>query len=121
RLVLIKAVISSIPTYFLAVFNNSVGVANHIDKIQRSFLCGDNDVKQKFYAVRWVDVCKQKGNGGLGIGRILVKNKALLAKWVWMFGRDENLLWRRVICSKYGLDETSLFFRVQDHNKSSFL
>jgi hypothetical protein len=43
-------------------------------------------------------------NGGLGIRRVAVTNRALLGKWMWRFGREENHLWRRVIVAKYGLE-----------------
>jgi hypothetical protein len=33
-----------------------------------------------------------------------VTNRALLGKWMWRFGREENHLWRRVIAAKYGLE-----------------
>ena len=41
RLVLIKAVLTSVPTYFMSVFKLPVGVANRMEKIQRSFFWGD--------------------------------------------------------------------------------
>ncbi|KAK2654782.1 hypothetical protein Ddye_014638 [Dipteronia dyeriana] len=28
----------------------------------------------------------------------------MLAKWVWRYGKENDLLWRKVICSKYGED-----------------
>ncbi|KAK2651543.1 hypothetical protein Ddye_011399 [Dipteronia dyeriana] len=40
---------------------------------------------------------KSKANGGLRIGKIRDKNKAMLAKWIWRFGWDENTLWIRVM------------------------
>jgi hypothetical protein len=33
-----------------------------------------------------------------------VTNRALLGKWLWRFGREENHLWRRVIVAKYGIE-----------------
>lgn len=30
-------------------------------------------------------------------------NKALLSKWLWRFGVEEDSLWRRVIALKYGV------------------
>ncbi|KAK2651539.1 hypothetical protein Ddye_011395 [Dipteronia dyeriana] len=53
---------------------------------------------------------KSKANGGLRIGKIRDKNKAMLAKWIWRFGWDENALWRRAICSKYKVHECSLYW-----------
>ena len=38
----------------------------------------------------------------LGIRKLTTFNKALLEKWLWRFGKEENRLWRRVIASKYG-------------------
>ncbi|KAK2654068.1 hypothetical protein Ddye_013924 [Dipteronia dyeriana] len=47
-------------------------------------------------------------------------NKALLAKWIWRFGKDNKELWRRVICSNYGLNECSLFWPEQMSNNASY-
>ncbi|KAK3212501.1 hypothetical protein Dsin_017207 [Dipteronia sinensis] len=47
RLVLIKAVLSSIPTYYLWIFKLPTGVAHVIEKPQRSFFWGDGVEKKK--------------------------------------------------------------------------
>ncbi|KAK0600143.1 hypothetical protein LWI29_012039 [Acer saccharum] len=47
-------------------------------------------------------------NGGLDIGRMVDKNRSLLAKWIWRFGIEEKALWRRVMCARYGISSTSL-------------
>ncbi|KAK3200498.1 hypothetical protein Dsin_023913 [Dipteronia sinensis] len=80
-LVLIKAVLSSIPIFYMSAFNMPVGVAQKIERIQQ-----------------------EKIKGGLGIGRMLDKNRGLLAKWIWRFGCEENTLWKRVLCAKYGMN-----------------
>ena len=41
-------------------------------------------------------------NGGLGIRKLTMFNKALLGKWLWHFGIEENRLWRRVVALKFG-------------------
>ena len=41
-------------------------------------------------------------NGGLGIRKLTTFNKALLGKWLWRFGIEENRLWRRVVALKFG-------------------
>ncbi|KAK3222180.1 hypothetical protein Dsin_009205 [Dipteronia sinensis] len=53
RLVLIKAVLASIPSYYMSVFKVPIGVANDIEKIQRSFFWGDGVAKRKLHAVNW--------------------------------------------------------------------
>ncbi|KAK2654773.1 hypothetical protein Ddye_014629 [Dipteronia dyeriana] len=97
RLVLIKAVLSILPTYYLSMFKIPVGVAQKFEKFQRSFLWGDSAAKRKLHVLDWVLMCRRKQNEGLGIGRVLDNNKALLAKWVWRFGREgvhnEGLTW----------------------------
>ena len=42
--------------------------------------------------------------GGLGVRKVEVINRALLGKWMWRFEGKETHLWRRVIVAKYGLD-----------------
>lgn len=50
-------------------------------------------------------VTKPKEAGGLGIGNLVIRNKALLGKWWWRFAKERTTLWARVIESKYGLQE----------------
>ncbi|KAK2636391.1 hypothetical protein Ddye_031183 [Dipteronia dyeriana] len=69
-----------------------VGVTQKIEKLQRNFLWGDGIEKRKIHAIDWETICKSKAKEGLGIGRMLVKNNALLAKWVWRFGRLNRVL-----------------------------
>ncbi|KAK3184991.1 hypothetical protein Dsin_032277 [Dipteronia sinensis] len=52
--------------------------------------------------------CAKARDVGLGIGRMGDKNKSLLAKWVWRFGTENNSLWRRVICARYGVSLSDL-------------
>ena len=41
-------------------------------------------------------------NGGLGIRCLRMFNYALLAKWLWRYGVENDAFWRRVIGAKYG-------------------
>ena len=40
-----------------------------------------------------------KAAGGLGAGDLIVKNIAMLFKWQWHFSNEEELLWKRIVCS----------------------
>ena len=40
--------------------------------------------------------------GGLGLRNLRVFNRALLGKWLWHFGNEENAFWRLLISAKYG-------------------
>ena len=100
RLILLKSTLSSLPTYFLSLFIILTHVANKIEKLQMDFLWGDS----KTHLVGWDKVCAPIANGGLGIRKLTTFNKALLGKWLWRFGKEEDRLWRRVVASKYGED-----------------
>ena len=47
-------------------------------------------------------MCMPIANDGLGIRKLTTFNKALLGKWLWHFGIEENRLWRRVVAGKFG-------------------
>ena len=100
RLMLLKSTLSSLPTYFLSLFTIPTYVANIIEKLHMDFLWGDS----KYYLIGWDKVCAPIANGGLGIRKITTFNKALLGKWLWQFGKEEDRLWKRVVVSKYGED-----------------
>ena len=66
-------------------------------KIQRSFFWGDDSIKKTIDAVDWESMCRNKREGGLGIGRMGNKNVSFLTKWVWRFGKEES-----VVCQIWG-------------------
>ena len=119
RLVLIKSVISSMPAYLMSVCRIPVGVAKSVEKLQRSFYWGDKVEKRKIHAVGWESMCKSKKFGGLGIGRISDKNKSLLAKWVWRFGKESDSLWKRVLCAKYGVSSKAIWWNWDQRSSVS--
>ncbi|KAK2648770.1 hypothetical protein Ddye_016259 [Dipteronia dyeriana] len=96
RLVLIKAVLWNIPTYFMSLVKMPTGVAQKIERLQMEFFWGDGIEKHKIHTVNWATVCMRKSNSGLRISPILDKNAGLLAKWVWRFGCEEHSLWKKV-------------------------
>ncbi|RVX10571.1 putative ribonuclease H protein [Vitis vinifera] len=54
------------------------------------------------HLVNWDVVCKPKSRGGLGFGKISIRNVALLGKWLWRYPREGSALWHQVILSIYG-------------------
>ena len=53
--------------------------------------------------VKWINVCRPKDLGGLGVLNSIVLNIALLTKWIWrLFSTEENQTpWKRIIQTKY--------------------
>jgi len=119
RVCLIKSVINAITLFFLSFFKVPVRVCKEITKLQRKFLWGWGAEERKIAWTSWENICKAKEEGGLGIKRIDLFNKALLAKWLWRMGSDEKRLWKDVIESKYGLwSQTNSFTPNQIRYKS---
>lgn len=112
RLVLLKDVISAIPVYYLSIFKAPVGVIGQFEKLMRSYLWGSSEGRRKVCWVAWEQICKDQQMGGLGLGFLGWKNKALLLKWAWRFGREQNALWRKVVCLKYGWNDKCLLLHL---------
>ncbi|XP_077252684.1 uncharacterized protein LOC143892103 [Tasmannia lanceolata] len=102
RLVLVKAVLANIPIYFLSLFKYPISVVLRIEKIQRRFLWGGSSESKGIPLVKWERVCLPFKNGGLGIRRIREFNHALLGKWLWRFGVEQDQFCVKVMSSKYG-------------------
>ena len=73
-----------------------------IEKMQRNFLWSGAGEGKKDHLVRWEVVSRPKELGGLGFGKISLRNIALLGKWLWRFPRERSGLWHKVIVSIYG-------------------
>ncbi|KAK2660474.1 hypothetical protein Ddye_007007 [Dipteronia dyeriana] len=104
----------------MSIFKITVGIALRIEKLERSFLWSDGIKREKLHAVKWDTICSSKANDGLGIGRVAIKNKCMLAKWVWHYGNEHSSLWKQVIITRYGLDKKSLQWNWQGVNSLSF-
>jgi hypothetical protein len=102
RIVLINAVLSSIPIFFLSYMKMPVKVWREVVKIQRNFLWGGLSLKRRINWVKWEDICRTKEEGGLGIRDLRVVNLSLLAKWRWKLLTNDDEVWKNVMVAKYG-------------------
>ncbi|RVX02510.1 LINE-1 reverse transcriptase-like [Vitis vinifera] len=66
---------------------------------------GGGALDQKPHLVRWNLVCLERKKGGLGVRNLALMNKALLGKWNWRFAIEREVLWKKVISHKYGVEE----------------
>ncbi|RVW54250.1 LINE-1 reverse transcriptase-like [Vitis vinifera] len=78
-----------------------------IKKIAKRLLVGGGGglMERKTHLVKWDMVCGDKENGGLGIRKFTIMNKALLGKWTWRFASDKEALWKHVLEAKYGQED----------------
>ncbi|RVW12452.1 LINE-1 retrotransposable element ORF2 protein [Vitis vinifera] len=102
RITLLHSCLSHIPSYFLSLFKIPASVAAKRERLQRDFLWSGVGEGKRDHLVRWEAVCKPRIIGGLGIGKIPLRNRALLGKWLWRFPRESTSLWHQVILSIYG-------------------
>jgi hypothetical protein len=102
RIVLINAVLNSLPIFFLSFLKLPVKVWREVVRIQRKFLWGGLSSKNKMCWVKWSDICKPKKEGGLGIKDLRLMNASLLSKWRWKLLVDGDDLLTKVILAKYG-------------------
>lgn len=113
RLTLLKSVLSAIPVFTMSVFLAPVGVVGDIEKLMRAFLWGNCSGVKKINWISWEQICKNSKLGGLGLGFLGWRNRALLLKWLWRFGNEKQALWRRVICVKYKRNDRCMILHTQ--------
>lgn len=80
REVLLKAVITALPTYAMSCFLLPRGILNEITSSMRNFWWSGQKEKQKISWISWKKITACKREGGLGIRDMEIFNLALLAK-----------------------------------------
>nr|KYP61675.1 Transposon TX1 uncharacterized [Cajanus cajan] len=107
RVILLKSVLSALPTYFLSFYKAPTGILSRIESIFKSFLWGGKKDHRKIHWLSWERVCRSKEEGGLGLCDLCKFNLALLGKWKWRMLTEPDSQWVRVLNSKYAKEDGS--------------
>lgn len=102
RLTLLKSVLRSLPTYFMSLFKDPVGVLSKLEYIRSKFFIGAEKEENNLSWVSWEKVMASKDNGDLGVTSLFALNRALLFKWIWRFKANTNAFWVLVVKSIHG-------------------
>jgi len=104
KLTLLQSTLWSLPIYYMSLFTIPASVASLLGKIMRDFLWSKQEGNNGFHWVCWDEICRPNKDGGLGIRPIRSMNEALKTKWLWRFTSEDDVLWKKVIVSKYDSD-----------------
>lgn len=77
---LVKSVLSSMPTYFIPLFETSASVVAKINKLKRDFLWHGAKGEKKLHLVGWKSICQPLQCGTLGAKFSHLMNRALLGR-----------------------------------------
>ena len=104
RLVLLKAVLFAIPTYYMSLFRVPVGVRKRMEAIMRNFFWhgAETDGTRGLALVKWSTVCRPTAEGGLGVRNLKHTNTALLMKWVLRLMQAPSDMATQVLMGSYG-------------------
>jgi hypothetical protein len=103
RLVLINAVLDALPTYAMAAMILPPPVIKALDALRRAFLWAATErVSGAQCLVAWLDVCRPKEEGGLGIRSLHVQNRCLLTKLLHRLHSGLDSPWARWVWGMVG-------------------
>ena len=120
RLVLTKPVLQSIPVFMLSALPAPKGVLQQFRNVQRDFLWGKGEEKNKWALVAWDKICKPKNYGGLGLDDPEILSKALGAKLWWQWVKDPEAQWEKIWKEKYPHRwKNNNLIRMSGYNKGS--
>eukprot|EP00253_Pinus_taeda_P010996 PITA_10996 len=101
RLVLINAVLQSMPLYLFSILAAPKWVLKAIKKLQRNFLWGSTGPNRKWALVNWEKACLPKNVGGIGLRDPEHSNLIMGAKIWWKWLSYPSTPWARIWTAKY--------------------
>ena len=72
-----------------------------MDAISRAFWWGHDVHTRKMHLLNWDKVCKLRREGGLGLKKFSVMNRAMLAKQYWRISQNPQSLISKIFKAKY--------------------
>nr|ADB85299.1 putative retrotransposon protein [Phyllostachys edulis] len=90
----VKSVLSSIPIYYLTVFQTPKSVLCALDRLRRRFLwAGHDSFSGGKCKINWASVCRPTKLGGLGILNLSFFSVALRLRWLWLQWKVPSKPW----------------------------
>lgn len=106
RLVLIKAVLQTMPLYLFSILATPKWVLKAIKQLQQNFQRGKLGPNRKWALVKWEKVCLPKKVGGIGIRDIEHSNMVMGAKIWWKWVSNPNTPWASLWTAKYASNKS---------------
>lgn len=107
RELLVKTVLTAMPTYFLTVFKLPKWAIKAIDRYRRSFFWKGKDpdnVRGGHCLVNWQTCLRPKHLGGLGIKDLDKFGRALRLRWLWHKWDTTERPWKKLLKVSNHLD-----------------
>lgn len=101
KLILLKAVLSAMPSYAMTCFKLPQSLCKQIQSVLTRFWWDAKPGLKKMCWVAWDKLTLPKSEGGLGFREIQHFNDALLAKVAWRLVKDPSSLLSRTLLNKY--------------------
>jgi hypothetical protein len=121
RLMLIKSVAATIPSYAMSSFLIPKSICSHLDRTFKNFWWGFPSSKSRNLSLKsWNSLCIPKALGGLGLRKMKDVNLALIAKLGWKLLTGANTLWVSQLTGKY-LSSTNSFLSPSSISATSWL
>ena len=105
RLVLVNAVLTSLPMFMLSFLEIPKGVRKRLDFYRSRFFWQSDENKRKYRLTKWNIICRPKDQSGLGVEVLELKNKCLLSKWLFKLLNEEGV-WQELLYNKYLSNKT---------------
>nr|GEV88364.1 hypothetical protein [Tanacetum cinerariifolium] len=93
RIQLIAYVLTSMQVYWCSLFILPLTVCDNIDNLMSNFLWANKGSSGSMISIKWVDACRPKNQGGLGLKSMYEKNIALMAKHLWNIVVNKDTIW----------------------------
>ncbi|KAI9119453.1 hypothetical protein K1719_009329 [Acacia pycnantha] len=101
RSVLIKSVLSSLPSHCMQSTLLPICTIREIEKISRNFLWSQEEDVKMMHLIAWEKTTQAKKQGGLGFKNLHRQNKAFIMKLCWSLLTKKDTLWVQCLWSKY--------------------